>query len=84
MAFLYRTQAQKDMNVNIAVRQHSGALMTPIKPSPVNHIAIFTTEGNTVATLFKYLTSLQDQIPSSYHQKEETLQTLKDLIRMCD
>jgi hypothetical protein len=84
MAFLYRTQAQKDMNVNIAVRQHSGALMTPIKPSPVNHIAIFTTEGNTVATLFKYLSSLQDQIPSSYHQKEETLQTLKDLIRMCD
>lgn len=84
IAFLYRSSAQKDMNVNITVRQHTGAMMTPIAPSPLNHITIFITEGNTVATLFKYLSSLQEQIPSTYHQKEETLQTLKDLLKLCN
>jgi hypothetical protein len=84
MAFLYRNTAQKDIDVNIAVRQHTGVMMAPIKPSPLNHITIFSTEGNTVTTLFKYLSSLQEQIPSSYHQKEETLQTLRNLLKLCD
>lgn len=82
LTFLHRQNAYKDMHVSITVRQHTVAVMTPIKPSPLEHIAIFTTEGNTVLTLYKYLTTLQQQIPSAYHQKDETLQSMRELLRL--
>jgi hypothetical protein len=70
------------MNINITVREHIGVVMTPTSPSTLNHIALVTTEGNTVYTLHKYLSQLLSQIPTVYKEKEETLIILKDLISL--
>lgn len=79
LIFLQQQSTYKELDININVRQHTHALITPINKSPLDHIALFSREGNTVMTLFKYLTSLQSNIPSAYRQKEETLQNLYTL-----
>ncbi|MBS3990608.1 MAG: hypothetical protein KGZ51_00920 [Erysipelothrix sp.] len=82
LIFLRKPSIQRDMNINITVREHIGVVMTPTSPSKLNHIALVTTEGNTVFTLHKYLSQLLSQIPTVYKEKEETLQVLKDLINL--
>ena len=56
--------------------------MTPTSPSSLNHIALVTTEGNTVYTVYKYLSQLLSQIPSVYKEKDETLNTLRELSKL--
>lgn len=82
LIFLRKPSIQRDMNINITVREHIGVIMTPTSPSSLNHIALVTTEGNTVYTIYKYLSQLLSQIPSIYKEKEETLNTLKDLMKL--
>lgn len=82
LVFLRKPSMQKDMNINITVREHVGVLMTPTSPSTLNHIALVTTEGNTVYTVHKYLSQLLSQIPSVYKEKEETLNILRELVKL--
>jgi len=80
--FLRRPNAQRDFNVNISAREHVGVVLCPTSPSSVNHIAIFSTESNTIYTIYQYLTLLFDQIPSVYKQREETIKVLNDLQKL--
>ena len=82
LIFLRKPSIQRDMNINITVREHIGVIMTPTSPSSLNHIALVTTEGNTVYTVYKYLSQLLSQIPSVYKEKDETLNTLRELSKL--
>lgn len=79
ITFLQQQSTYKDLDVNISVRQHTYALITPISKSPLDHIALYSKEGNTVMTLYKYLASLQNNIPSAYREKTEAIQNLTTL-----
>ena len=72
----------QDITVNVSVREHVGAVITPMKPSIIQHIAVVSTEGNTVHALFNHLSNIERRIPSVYHHKKEVIQSLQELKAM--
>ena len=81
-SLIHRTDMIQDITVNVSVREHVGAVITPMKPSIIQHIAVVSTEGNTVHALFNHLSNIERRTPSVYHYKNEVIQALLELKAM--